>query len=254
MGAKVLVNFHGTDLLAVQRSRLLRLVCKVSAAEIWHVSEAMREPLRNMFPDMRMFHLPSGVDLSLFNNTGSKRKQQIVSVGTLKWQKGFHVLLQAMGRITDQLPDLSLMIVGDGAEWDNLLKLARKLRIDHRVAFLGRRSQEEIAKIFNESVLYVSSSTSEGFPKVLLEALACGLPLVVTDVGDCGKLVSESRVGSVVKPNDSFALAEAILETLQNKERYKRFANNTKSVVETYDWKVVAQLAREQYERLLKNV
>ena len=73
VGAKVIVNFHGTDLLAVRRSRLLKLLCRAAVQEIWYVSVAMHETLSDMFPGVKMVHLPSGVDLSLFQKKGSQR-------------------------------------------------------------------------------------------------------------------------------------------------------------------------------------
>jgi len=249
--AKVIVTFHGTDVLAVRRSRFLQLLCRIFAKEVWYVSKAMQDPLRSMFPKVKMLYTPNGVDPSYFHPTGSERKLQIVCVGSLKWQKGFPVLLQAFKRVMEQLPNYSLVIIGDGEERDSLISLTRQLKLEKHVNFKGQCSHEEIAKTLNESALFVLSSVSEGFPKVLVEALSCGLPLVVTDVGDCGGLVRENEVGIVVPSDNPTALAEAVVEVLRNKRLYGMCAEHTEPTARKYDWATVTQSVFDEYKRLL---
>ena len=127
--AKVVITIHGTDILAVQRSRLLQMAIRHLADKIFYVSTAMREPLLRVFSENRLCYTPSGVDLSLFHNQGLARKRQIISVGNLRWQKGYPILLRAFQQISAKLPAYSLIIVGEGQERGRLEGLTSELGI-----------------------------------------------------------------------------------------------------------------------------
>ena len=248
---KVVITIHGTDFLTLRRSRLLQLVFRVFSDKIFYVSTAMREPLFTMFPETKLAYTPSGVDLKLFRHRGLYRKRQLISVGSLKWQKGYQDLLKAFQEASTKLPDYSLVIVGDGQDRHDLMNLTRELGIEDRVVFTGQQSQQEIVRLLNESALFVMSSVSEGFPKVILEALACGLPVVVTDVGNSGDVVRDNGVGIVVPPNQPSSLAQAVVTMLTDKRRYRECAKRCELTADKYDWAEVARIVAEEYDRLL---
>lgn len=112
----------------------------------------------------------------------------------------------------------------------------------------GRR---RTVRDFSQSDLYVLPSLSEGFPVVLLEAMAAKLPIVATDVGDCRELVEESRSGLVVLPGDPVALAKAIVQMQKRGDRQKLGENGYNFVKGNYTWEKVAQKAYATYQKVL---
>jgi glycosyltransferase involved in cell wall biosynthesis len=248
---RVLMTVHGTDLLALQRGRWLRALVRLTCDEVCYVSAAMDEPLRAMFPRLWLLHTPSGVDLDIFQDTDAVRRRQIITVGSLRWQKGYPTLLKAFQIVRARLPDYTLVMVGDGVDRDALMGQARDLGLEDSVTFKLQQPQERIAEMMNESALFVLSSVSEGFPKVLLEALACGLPLAVTDVGHCGELVRGHGVGTVAPPDDPERLAGAILDMLTDQAYYDGCAAKCVATAQGFAWGGVADIVHREYRRLL---
>jgi glycosyltransferase involved in cell wall biosynthesis len=121
-----------------------------------------------------------------------------VTVGRLVPWKRVDGLLEAL----KEVPDLGLVVVGDGPERSRLVRLARDLQISDRVYFAGQRSQKEALGLMAACDLFVLNSTYEGLPHVVLEAMALGLPVVATAVGGTPKVVKDGETGVLVSPND----------------------------------------------------
>jgi glycosyltransferase involved in cell wall biosynthesis len=247
---RVLITVHGTDLLAVKGSRLLRWAYAWSADEICYVSQAMEPELRAMFPRSALTLTPSGVDLSTFHPAAAEALPQIVAVGTLKWQKGYPVLIDAFARVAREFPGHRLVIVGGGEGREELGRAVAAAGLEGRVVFAGPRNQEEIAATLRESELFVLASISEGFPKVVLEALACGLPVVVTDVGSCGQVVRAHGVGVVVPPGDAGALAAGLRRMLSDPAFRAECAGRAHAAAGQYGWPAVASIVDARYRAL----
>src|SRR5207247_3601899 len=132
-----------------------------------------------------------------------------VAVGRLAHVKGFDVLLEAVALVRQAMPEFSLRIVGDGPERAALERLISDLHLADSVELVGYK--EDPTGHFEEAGLYLLSSRSEGIPLTLLEAMACGLPLVATAVGGVPEIVSDEKEGLLVRPEDPVALFRAIL-------------------------------------------
>ena len=121
------------------------------------------------------------------------------------------MLLRAVAIAKQDIPDLKLWLIGDGAEAETLRQLAKELGIASRVRFAGER--KDVGNWLAEADLFVLSSLTEGLPVSLLEAMAAGLPFVVTNVGDMPEIADLSRAGTVVESNSPEALAAAIVRS-----------------------------------------
>jgi teichuronic acid biosynthesis glycosyltransferase TuaC len=136
----------------------------------------------------------------------------LVSVGTLAPRKGFHLVMEAMAGLR---PDLRFAIVGghgaEGAMESELRSLAERLGIADRVIFAGPRGRSELAAWYSAADVFVLASAHEGCPNVVLEALACGTPVVATPVGNVPELVGQA---GIVVERQVPALAWAIDEAL----------------------------------------
>lgn len=253
MRAKVVVTVHGTDFATLRRSRMLRIAVRILADRIFFVSRSMNQSLAALFPDKRLVYTPSGVDPTLFANTQAERRRQLICVANLRWQKGYPALLEAFRDVSERLPDYSLVVVGDGDLRDELIARVGKMNLVGKVQFTGRIPQEDVARLLNESELYVSSSVSEGFPKSMLEALACGLPVVATGVGSCGEVVRDNEVGLVVPPGEPSEFADAVVRMLTDRGLYQRCASRSEAASRAYSWQAVADQLYEEYDALLQS-
>jgi len=145
----------------------------------------------------------SGLQSSVF----SPRSGPLIgSVGRLSREKNYGLLLEAFARMT--LPEARLLLVGDGPERGTLEALAGELGIAERVMFAGR--QTDPLPYYRQMDVFCLSSDTEGTPMTLLEAGACGVPAVVTDVGGNAEVVQDGVTGLVVPKGDAGALAAAL--------------------------------------------
>lgn len=132
------------------------------------------------------------------NNSASN--YDLVTVGALIPTKQTSLFLHAVAQLRQDRPGLRAAIVGEGPEYDRLRDLARLLRVDDAVSFLGFR--EDVERIHLQSKIFVLTSRHEGLSVALTEAMACGLPAVVPAVGDLSDLVVDGRNGFLVQSDD----------------------------------------------------
>ncbi len=166
--------------------------------------------------------IPSGVDTDLFRprpegRTAARARLGLTAthpvvgtVGRLETRKGTAVLLEAAARLVKkELPDLRVVVVGDGPLRDELRALAAQLGIGDRVLMLGDRS--DVPDVLAALDVFVLPSRTEGMSNALLEAMAAALPVVATAVGGNPEVVSTETTGVLVPPDDMMSLADAIL-------------------------------------------
>ncbi len=138
---------------------------------------------------------------SLYSDVDIENKEKsVVAVGRLHPVKGFDRLLAIWKTVSEKHPDWKLLIIGDGEEKQNLIDLSKTLGIDKSVDFMGALSHEDVMSTMKKASIYAMTSLSEGFPFVLIEAMACGLPTVAFDV----------RVGprAIINNNENGILVE----------------------------------------------
>ena len=199
--------------------------------------------IQHGFPKQKMTVIPNGIDTDRFypNKSKGDRLRQLWGVtkgecligvvGRVDPMKGIPTFLEAAARIKQQNPKTRFVWVGEGATnyKKAMRKLATKLGLDTVLIWAERHS--DMVAVYNAFDIAVSSSYGEGFPNVLGEAMACGVPCVVTNVGDSALIVGID--GAIVPPNDARSLADAILTqlTLDNKSIGKRSRNR---IIEQY--------------------
>ena len=245
----VAITLHGTDSIWIRKSRVLQWLIEWTVDVIFCVSHDMVSDMSTLVHNPKIIFIPNGVDFSLFHELGRPRRQRIVAVGHLKWQKGYRYLLQAMQVIARHEPELKLCIAGSGPLERELREVTAALGIEGSVDFLGSISHEDVADILNGSLALVMSSVSEGFPRVLLEAMACGTPVVTTDVGECAAVVNGS--GYVVPAKSPEAIAEAVLSLITDRAQWQRCSSRAVRNAHHYTWDEVARQTWLAYEEFL---
>lgn len=214
------------------------------ATRVVGVSSALRqvgielgaEPARSLV-------IGNGIDLAKFFpvDAGAARAELgiaadaevIVSVGGLVERKGFHRIIEVMPELTKRHPKLLLLVIGGpGPEGDWSQRLAdqvRRLQLEQHVRFLGQLPPEQLRVPLSAADVFVLATRYEGWANVFLEAMACGLPVVTTQVGGNAEVVARADLGIVVPFGDAVALSEAIeraLRTGWDRSAIRRYAQD----------------------------
>ena len=172
--------------------------------------------------------IPNGVDAALFSPKDRRQAREalglpldrriILSVGGLNEGKGHHRIVGLLPHLLRRHPDLLYVIVGGERPGDTcrpkIERLVMDLRLERHVRLAGERGQEEIPRWLAAADLFCLATRSEGWANALLEALACGRPVVTTRVGGNPEIISSEALGLLVPPGDDRALADGILEAL----------------------------------------
>jgi glycosyltransferase involved in cell wall biosynthesis len=211
------------------------------------------------YPDLmaKVVEIPFGVDSERFRPAVSGHRpsagKNILFTAALDEQhyfKGFHILLEAMAKV----PDAKLTVVGDGNLKESYIKKAKELKIDNRVTFAGRVTDEELPKYFQDADLFCSASVdrSEAYGIVLMEAAAAGLPAVASDIPGVRSVVQDGETGLLIPPNNPDALAEALRDMLSDPELLAKMSNADRAFALTRTWKSAGDKYMEIYQALLK--
>ncbi|MDR7415104.1 MAG: glycosyltransferase family 4 protein [Armatimonadota bacterium] len=231
------------------------IVCLTEAERADHLRLGVGRP-----EQLEVIH--SGVDLSRFCppavNPGAKRQELglpdrariIGCVARLVPVKGVQVLLEAVPRIRERVPEAVVVFVGDGELRPQLERRARELGVDGAVRFLGlRRDVAEIVPLFEVAV---QPSLNEGMGKAAVEAMAAGKPVVASAVSGLVDVVRPDRNGVLVPPGDPEALARAVTDLFLHPERMREFGRAARQDAEVYGVEAMVDRLEALYERLLR--
>jgi glycosyltransferase involved in cell wall biosynthesis len=201
--------------------------------------------------------MPNGVDLSRFPvlaapYTGGKLK--LFNVGRMERVKGIPVLLKALQALQQEHPDLDwdMTFAGGGQHLAEYKKQAVNWGLSDRVHFLGPTLPADTAKLFTSSHMYVMPSLHEGFPIVMLEAWAAGLPQVVTSVGTISTVCTNEKDSLIVAPGEVQPLKEAIYRLATSDKLRARFRSAGRQLIEKkYNYTVIASQVEDVYHEVM---
>jgi glycosyltransferase involved in cell wall biosynthesis len=242
-GKPFVVTARGSDLYVLPRyaipRRWIRWTERSAAASIT-VSEALRQQLLQLGGDPNRVRLArNGIDLAAFrledrgaarSRLGLPHGRWIISVGNLIGAKGHHVAVEAIGALPQ---DVQLAIIGDGPDRARLEKLALDRGVAARVRLVGALPQAALVDWYNAADVLVLCSSSEGWPNVLLEALACGTRVVATAVGGIPEVVRSPVAGRLIAERNADVLAAAVLDVLRDSVS----RSDVRSYASAFDWK-----------------
>ena len=252
-------NFHpllatawGSDILIeAKKSRLLRafgrFTLRVADAVIIDSEVQRRAVLELGCKPSKIYCFPWGIDLDTFRPNGRLKNplelgwsqlKVVVSTRMHAPVYGVEYLIRAIPLIVSKVKEARFLIVGDGPLFEYHKKLAKELGVGEQIKFLGRVPNDLIPTMLNSGDLYVSTSFSDGTSASLLEAMACGLPVVATRIPANEEWIEPGENGFLVSPGDSSELAESISAILKNDQlRMTMRSRNLKIAKEKADWK-----------------
>ena len=263
-GSKIPLLFtsHGGDLFGLQgiiMNRIKRWVILKSHA-LTVVSRNMIEAVERLgAAHKKIYVIPMGVDLKTrFVPAETTRiNDNLLFVGRLVEKKGLHYLIHALPLILKRHPQATLLIAGDGPEKNNLERASLKLGIKAHVRFLGAVKNDRLPALYQASGVLVFPSViaddgdQEGFGLVLVEALGCECPAIVTDLPAMQDIIQDGKTGLVVPQKNIRKLAEKVILLLEDQKlRESLGREGRRHVLRNFDWMIIA----EKYRKLIETI
>ena len=262
------ITAHGTyavqPLSCLVGGRFLRFAYK-RADRILCVSKYTESRIKNATNIKHTCVIPNGVNYERFVKDPdiSHLKAEfgpgkiILSVGALKPRKGYDVMLKAFRMVRDEIANVKYLIIGDGSWQHDLYHLAKQLKIEKDVYFLGTKSGDELIQYYHLCDIYAHTPVNindefEGFGIVYLEAGACGKPVVASDSGGVPDAVLDGVTGLVVPEKDAEATAKALKRVLTNEKLAEQLAANGRKRAKELSWDNIVKKIIEVYEEVLR--
>ncbi|MHA2004937.1 MAG: glycosyltransferase family 4 protein [Candidatus Thorarchaeota archaeon] len=200
------------------------------------VAEYIREYLEPKFHD-RVRTIYSGIDLSVFRPMPDIEKQwDLAFMGRLEAMKSVDLFPEMLALLKPRFPELTMLMTGEGSLKDKLFEEFENSSVSSMVDYQGVVEVEEVPFLINRSKIFLYPSRREPFGLSIVEAMACGVPVITTDVFGPKEIVRNNYDGIAVPPDDAKALVNAVVSLLSDEELRKRIAQNAlKSVAERYD-------------------
>jgi glycosyltransferase involved in cell wall biosynthesis len=211
--------------------------------------------------DPRVVEIPIGVDTVRFRPKpadGIRNRYHIpqdsvvfVFVGRMVHIKNLPFLIESFASALQQNPRIFLLLVGDGPAKPDLIEQSNRLNVRERVIFAGTQTGSELVDHYNASDVFVITSTYESFSFVVLEAMACELPVIATRVGRLPQSVDDGRTGLLVESGSVENLKASILELAEDKDRRRDMGRcGREKVVKKHSWLETARQMLRVYEGL----
>ena len=245
-----IISLRGSDVPGFnQRFSAQYVILKPVFRRIWRKAAAVianSEGLRDLAlqtDDLPIGVIPNGVDTEEFApaEAFTAPGPRLICVSRLIERKGIDYLIRAMPAVIERHPRATLSILGEGNIKEQLDELVRSMGLSEAVSLPGRVAHEDLPARYREADVFVLPSKNEGMSNTVLEAVASGLPVVGTTVGGNDALVSDGDNGFLVPPEDSAALAEAILRVAESPESAREMGRRSRRIAETMSWRQVAE-------------
>lgn len=263
LGVPVTITLRGTEARHAASPALRKRLASGlrRATRVFAVSASLKRIAMSLgLKEERVLVIGNGVDLRTFHPIAKEQARTrlgipqdvpvLISVGGLVERKGFHRVIECLPALAKQFPDLLYLIVGgsspEGDLGSRLRAQVEALGLEQRVRFLGAMHPEDLKVPLSAADVFVLATANEGWANVFLEAMACGLPVVTTDVGGNAEVVGRSDVGRIVPFGDPTALREALgsaLTSSWNREAIRVYAS-------THAWDGRIALLVSEFERI----
>ncbi len=184
----------------------------------------------NGISEERIFILPNVINMDEYGPDSSVKKEyDIAFIGRLTYVKRLDIFFRVISEVVKEIPKLRVAMIGDGEDIDKSKSLVKELNLENNVEFLEFR--EDIKMLLNKTKVLLLTSESEGMPSVIIEAMACGVPVISSDVGDIGDIVEDGLNGFLVeKFDDVLSYKTKIIKILSDKKVYKKMKEESLKV------------------------
>lgn len=256
-GKPVTITARGTDINLIPRHRVPRRMIRWAAERadgLITVCAALKDELVRLgIPPERIRTLRNGVDLEIFRPINPQQAKAalavsgpvVASVGSLIARKGHDLVIGAL----EHLPDVTLLIAGEGPEKAALARLAAAIGVENRVRFLGSIPHEGLREIYSAADALILASSREGWPNVLLESMACGTPAIASNVWGAPEIIKAPEAGVLLQSRTASGIASAVralLAALPPREATRAYA-------ERFNWQETTEGQIDLFSQILRS-
>ena len=246
----LVITMQGSDMLVAKKNPFFKWMAKWTlkhTAMVTSVTPTFLPELAALgVPDSQRCLIPNGVDPKMFHSTGRKKRDTtglrerlsipesdavVFALGRIVLKKGFDILIQALCIVTQKYPNVTFIIGGDGTDLQRLKALAEELgvsecvRFPHTIHRAAVPTYFHLCDIFTLPAVFDPKGNVDGCPNVILEAMACGKPVVSSGISGIPIVVQNGKTGLLVEEKNPDALVTAIVSLLKNPVKCDQFGN-----------------------------
>ncbi|MBI2996279.1 MAG: glycosyltransferase family 4 protein [Candidatus Melainabacteria bacterium] len=218
-------------------------------------SPALKSICKKFSPNQEIKVITNGVDEEIFypkqfNSTNPNNNVNLLYVSRLTFQKGIWTLIKACGILKKRgVTNYKLTVIGEGHLKDEMFSLIDKYKISDKVNVLGWKRFEELPDIYRSADIFILPSVMEGMASVTLQAIACGLPIIVSRVKGNEEVLEEGYNGLSAEYNNALDFASAIEKLIKQPELRQKMSKNSIQKSKQFLWETIAKQYLELYEK-----
>jgi glycosyltransferase involved in cell wall biosynthesis len=224
-------------------------------AKIIAITDQTKSLYIKTFDEGNISVIPFGVDTEMFKPASFGEQRDVCEVlyaGSLYALKGVGDLIRAIADVEKHGLKANLTIVGEGQQKEELVALARALGIQEHVKFEGFVPYSEMPQYYKRCDIFCFPTMGEPFGKAVVEAMACGKPVIATNIGGPAEIIQDRVDGILVPPSNPEEIAKQIMELVQDEHERRRLGERArKSAVDRFSWSKIAEKYHELYSQLL---
>src|SRR3989338_5445230 len=226
---------------------------KATAVRVVNQKQTLEFLVKAGVPENKITYIPSiYIDLNMFKPMNLPKEYDLIFIGRLEPNKGIVLLIEAAKKLKVQGFKLRILIVGDGSLKNYCESKIENWKLQDNVLLYGwAKDSQEVAKLLNQSKILVMSSFNEGGPRVVVEAMACGVPVLATPVGIVPDLLKNGLEGEIVAWEANY-IAHKAIELLNSPDLYQKYSQGGLEIVGHFEKKATIKDYAEKLQNLLK--
>lgn len=202
-----------------------------------------------------VYYLPEAINKNFFKmNWSNPNNQSLIFVGNIQYRKGIEDLLAAIKLIKRTINTIKLFIIGDGTKkyLEFLSKLVLQLKIENNVGFVGKKNSKDVVNLLSIGKIFVLPSYADNSPNSLAEAMAVGIPSIVTNIGGIPSMITDRFDGILVPPKEPEVLAAEIIKLLNDNELQMFLSKNSRATAYNRNYpSIVAKQTLSVYNEII---
>ncbi len=264
-GLPYIISLRGADVPSDEVKRFAKQykVLRPFIRGLWHnadalvaVSNGLRSYAKETAPNLPIQVIPNAIDLSAFTPPMQRETDgpiRLLYVGRFNVFKNVETLVEAVGKLSQMdVSEFELRLVGEGEQRPVLERMVSELDLTRKVHFVGWVARDRVADHYRSADIFVTATTWEGMPNTVLEAMACGLPIVGTQAPGLQELVHDGLNGYLVPIKDAEALAEVLASLIENGYERRRMGHESRKLAEReFAWEYIAKQYLGVYEQVM---
>jgi glycosyltransferase involved in cell wall biosynthesis len=247
MKKKIILNYRGGEAEDFLKKWGFIAVPLIKTADVIAVPSLFLKEIIEKATGETVMILPNLIDMDIFTyRERAELKPAIIVSRQLEPRYNIECALRAFNIVKKKYPEAQLMIAGAGSEETRLNKLQQEMGLKD-VNFLGALSHAELFAIYERCDIMINPTNADNFPGSILEAFACGIPVVTTRVGGIPYMVTQGETGFMVDADDHQGIARGVSTLLQNPDIARSLSRNGRRVADKYEWEEIRQTVLNMY-------